>query len=32
MTQKRRPYNTYPKESKLEAVRLLMESDHTPSE
>lgn len=32
MTNKRRPYNTYPKEFKLEALRLLEESDRPASE
>ena len=31
MTRKRRPYNTYPKEFKLEALRLMEESDRPAS-
>ena len=32
MTRKRKPYKTYPKEFKLEAVRLMRESDRPASE
>jgi len=32
MSSKRRPYNTYPKEFKLEALRLMEESDRPASE
>lgn len=32
MTQKRKPYKTYPKEFKLEAIRLMKESDRPASE
>jgi transposase len=32
MTYKRSPYKTYTKEFKLEAIRLMEESGHTPSE
>ena len=32
MTIKRRPYNTYPREFKLEAIRLMAESDRPASE
>ena len=32
MTKKRKPYKTYPKEFKLEAIRLLAESDRPASE
>jgi len=32
MTNKRRPYNTYPREFKLEALRLMDESDRPTSE
>ncbi len=32
MTTKRRPYNTYPREFKLEALRLMAESDRPTSE
>ncbi len=32
MTSKRKPYKTYTKEFKLEALRLMEESDKTPSE
>lgn len=32
MATKRRPYNTYPKEFKLEAIRLMEESDRPASE
>lgn len=32
MTSKRRPYKTYPKEFKLEAIRLMAESDRPTSE
>ena len=32
MTSKRKPYKTYTKEFKLEALRLMEESDKTPTE
>jgi len=32
MSTKRKPYKTYPKEFKLEAVQLMDESDYTPTE
>ena len=32
MTNKRRPYQTYPREFKLEALRLMAESDRPTSE
>lgn len=32
MTNKRKPYKTYPKEFKLEAIRLMEESDRPASE